>query len=153
MRLKFSTRLPSSVDTVWNEVTKMDGVNAELYPLLKMTYPSESKGLTIQDAPLNKFLFTSVLLLFLFIPIDLHFLKLKKVRHGEFVEESSSLIQKKWIHHRTVIKDPHNNKGCIVTDELEWNTRLFGIANWILYPILYVIFWNRHRRLNQLYLY
>ena len=105
----------------------MDGVNAELYPLL-------------------------IILLFMIIPIELHFLKLNKVKYGEFLEESSSLIQKKWIHHRTVIKDPQNNKGCMVIDELEWNTRLFGIANWIMYPILYVIFWNRHRRLKLLYI-
>lgn len=151
MKLKFCTSLSSNMDTVWNGVTKMEGVNAELYPLIKMTYPSKSNDLSIKDAPLNKHLFTSVLLLFMFIPIDLHFLKLKKVKYGEFLEESSSIIQYKWIHHRTIIKDPYNKNNCILTDELEWNTRLYGFANFLMYPILYLIFWNRHRRLKLLY--
>ena len=151
MKLKFSTKLHSFENNVWNAVATMDGVNAELYPLLAMTYPAKSKGLSLEDAPLNKHLFTSILLLFMFIPIDLHFLKLKKVRRGEFLEESSSIIQQKWIHHRTVIRDPQHLNFCIITEELEWNTRLWGIANWIMYPIIYVVFWNRHRRLKKLY--
>ncbi len=151
MKLSFSTKLCSNIDIVWNGVTKMDGINDELYPLLKMTHPSDTKNLSIKDAPINKFLFTSILLLFMFIPIDLHFLKLKKVKHGEFVEESSSIIQNKWIHHRTITKDPHNKNHCILTDDLEWNTRIYGVANYIMYPIIYVIFWNRHYRLKFLY--
>ncbi|MCB1155843.1 hypothetical protein KDL45_19435, partial [bacterium] len=67
-----ATRLAASADDVWAAVTRMDGVNDELMPLARMTYPAEAKTLSIADAPIGEILFNSILLAFGIFPFDVH---------------------------------------------------------------------------------
>ncbi|ETO28756.1 hypothetical protein RFI_08371 [Reticulomyxa filosa] len=118
----------------------MDGVNNELWPFIRMTYPKQLKKdkYRIDAAPLNVILFHSVLLLFCIIPIDLHYLILSQIssRVGcyELLENSYSILQKQWTHHRVVTSSA--NDTCIVTDEVTYHTRLGIIMDYVIFPVI-----------------
>lgn len=127
----------------------MQNVNAELMPYVRMTYPDDKKEIGSNNVPLNTTLFKSVLLLFGFIPVDLHFLRLDKIDHGSaFYENSISLIQKYWKHTRilTAIGDK-----TLVRDELHFLPRL-KILGYLLLPFIRLIFTNRHKQLNKFFI-
>ena len=55
-------------DTVWEQVTTQEGINAELRPYLKMTMPAAFRGKSMGDASPGTHIGKSVLLLFGVIP-------------------------------------------------------------------------------------
>ena len=149
MRIKFETILKESRDVVWNRAVQMDGVNEELFPIMKMTYPNMAKAKSINECPLKTHLFTSIILLFCLIPIDTHFLKIDRISPYAFWENSSSLTMKEWKHHRRIRGIDSND--CQITDEVDFHSRLGFILDYLLFGLLYLVFWNRHRNLKQKY--
>src|SRR5690242_11902647 len=88
---------------VWEHATAMDGVNWELSPFVEMSVPRRMRGLTIANAPLGEVAFRSVLLAFGVVPFDVHSLQLESVSPPNgFVEESTSWLQRRWRHERTI---------------------------------------------------
>ena len=111
----FSFQIESPVkgsrEEIWRHITQMKNVNAELWPFAKMTYPANKARLDQQEVPLNKTLFTSVILLFGFIPVDLHHLKFDRLEPGyAFYENSTTLTHKYWKHTRSIIEK--SNSSC-----------------------------------------
>ena len=95
--LRFESHLASSAPAVWNEVGTIRGVNAELGPWLRMTAPREVADLRIEDAPLDRVLFSSWVLL-AGLPIDRHHLRLERVEPGRgFYERSTSWSERAWM--------------------------------------------------------
>lgn len=118
--------IESEVDTsckaVWQHVTQMKNVNAELMPWARMTYPDALSEIGDREVPTGKVLFKSIVLLFGFIPVDLHYLRLDKIEVGKaFYENSYSLQHHYWKHTRTLT--PHNGKT-LVRDELHFAPRV-----------------------------
>jgi ligand-binding SRPBCC domain-containing protein len=132
-----------------------------------MTYPSETSSLSGIDReiiPLRTTLFCSVLLLFGFIPFDLHWLALEHIEEGKrFDEHSSSILQKFWKHSRYISiinNDPipkndrnTNNRGdqqqqVVIDDELEFCPRIPLIGNLVLI-IVKLLFTHRHNQLKR----
>ena len=112
--LEESSVLHAPAADVWAVASTMDGVNAELMPLIRMTSPKEARGFRIEDAPLGQVAFKSWLLLGGLLPVDLHALRLFEVHPGHgFVESSTSWLQSLWRHERTLQDTP---EGCRVTD-------------------------------------
>ena len=72
IRLRFQSELATGAEAVLAAAMTMPGVNAELMPLLRMSYPAQYRALDAKQAPLNRRLFRSWLLLFGFLPVDLH---------------------------------------------------------------------------------
>ena len=141
-----SSVVPAAPEEVWARVTTMDGVNDELMPIVRMTYPRRLAGFTIADAPLGERAFRSWILLFGVMPIDAHDLTLISVDAGRgFHEHSSSLAQRDWIHERTLT--PVTN-GTRVTDHIRYAPRLSFLAG-ALRPVFQAIFRHRHRRLAR----
>ncbi len=132
---------------VWNIITTMEQVNNELYPFARMTYPiNKNHFCKLIETP-NKKIFTSWILLFGFLPIDIHFFKLEKLEEGKaFYENSSSIMHKYWKHTRLLIAE---NKNTILIDEVHFSPRV-PLLGAILFPIYKKIFSNRHRQLMQL---
>lgn len=65
---------------LWEDIWDLEGVNYELSPIVKMTYPKDLVlAVKVEEVPLGEYLFKSTILLFGFIPIDLHHLKLKSI--------------------------------------------------------------------------
>lgn len=147
IRLSFESRLAAPAQDVLAEAMTMRGVNAELMPLVRMTYPADAENLDTERAPLKQTLFHSWLMLGGVIPMDRHALAFDELYDNGFDERSTSWVQRVWIHRRRVVED---GKGCIVTDELEFQPRLPVPAS-IPAALVSRVFRHRHARLRDRY--
>lgn len=122
----------------------MHGVNAELMPLMRMTFPPDAGA--IEALPTGQVAFASWLLLFGVVPVDRHDLCIERVLPGTgFDERSHSLMQRVWIHRRRI--EPLS-EGCRVSDELMFEPRLIPMRA-LTRRIVRGIFEHRHRRLRR----
>lgn len=143
--IDITSRVPRPVHELWPIVTSADGVNAELNPLIRMTFPSN--GFDFSKAPLQQPLFTSWILVFGFLPFDRHTFVLHEVGPSHFIETSHTLLQKLWRHERylTALGD-HTD----VRDVVTVLPRL-GFMRPLTNRIVATIFRHRHKRLARLY--
>jgi ligand-binding SRPBCC domain-containing protein len=140
-----TSRVRAPVAAVWEHATTMAGVNLELMPLVRMTVPASARGKTLSDVELGSVAFHSVLLAFGVVPFDRHALCLVRVDANRgFQERSTSLLQKRWDHDRTLAAD---GEGTLVTDQVTFAPRI-GPAKPVA-PIIRAIFRHRHKRLAQ----
>lgn len=131
---------------LWPHITQMQNVNAELMPFAKMTYPAAMSEIGGREVPMGIVLFKSVILLFGFIPVDLHYLRLTKLDMGTaFYEDSYSLQHHYWKHTRTILEQ---NDKTFVHDELHFAPRI-GFMGYVLLPVYKTIFANRHKQLQK----
>lgn len=147
IRLRFESRLAVPADAFLATALTMPGVNAELMPLLRMTYPAQYREIDAKQAPVNTLLFRSWLLLFGLIPVDLHALAFDRLLDNGFDERSTSGLQKIWIHRRRV--EPIDG-GARVIDELEFEPRLAWLRGFDRFMVAQT-FAHRHRRLRTRY--
>lgn len=113
---------------------------------LRMAYPSSIETLHADNVPLGTILFRSWLLLWGFIPLDRHSLCLTEIVPGEgFHEESSSWLERSWIHDRRITPMAD---GCRVTDRLRFKPRIPALRA-LLCRIVRSTFERRHRRLVE----
>jgi hypothetical protein len=140
------TDLACDCSRLWAAIARMDQINFELMPYLRMTVPREARHKSIEDAPLNQRAFTSVILLFGVVPVDLHFVHLTEMERGhKFVETSFTLVNATWRHERTIDALP-DGQGSRITDRISFRTRL-PLLGRLLTPLVRVLFAHRHRRL------
>ena len=140
-----TSRLRADAARVWEHARTMDGVNHELAPFVRMTVPAAARGRTLEDVPLGERAFRSVLLAGRVLPFDLHDLTLVAVRPGRgFEERSTSLLQQRWDHERTIVPD---GPGCLLTDRVTFEPRV-GSAR-VLAPLVHALFAHRHRRVRR----
>lgn len=147
--LSFESRVRSSRDVVWASISSMDGVNAELLPILRMTHPRDVDLLDLvagdQEAPV--FCFRSWLLLGGVVPIDRHALTIEHLDPGVgFDEESTSWLQRRWRHERRIVDE--SDGGCLVTDRLMIEPRVPFVGPVVSFAVRRV-FEHRHRRLRR----
>ena len=146
IRLRFETFVAASPEQVWTRVSTMPGVNAELLPMLRMTYPESLSQL--DQAPrelLGKVAFKSWVLLLGLVPVDRHSLCLEALYPGQgFDERSSSWSNRVWIHRRRLTPTAG---GTGVEDVLEFEPRVALAAPFLRWFVTRV-FRHRHRRLQ-----
>ena len=126
------------------------GVNAELMPLVRMTFPASVTELSADDVVMGETVCHCWVLAGGFIPFDRHALGFESIsdtpeagRSG-FVEESTSWMQKRWRHERTVVAI--DKESCEVTDRVTVEPRVPFIGP-IVQRIVGWVFTHRHRRL------
>lgn len=135
--------VPAPPAAVWARVTTLDGVNAELWPLLRMTAPP---GVTLDDAPLDRPYFRSRLLLGGRVPIGVSHLTLVHVDPGRgFLERSPMTGMAVWEHERTL--EAHGD-GTLVRDRLRGRTRV-AVPAPVVAAVVRAFFTHRHRRLRR----
>lgn len=147
--VKFTKSVKLNVDRntfIKNQLSFM-GVNYELNPIVHMAAPNEWKNRLLTEAPVNKKLFSSIILLFRLIPVDVHNIHFKLILENGFKESSNSITMKEWNHNRNI-----NNLelGCILTDEISYSTRI-PFLDVIIKPLYSYVFRHRHRRLIKKY--
>lgn len=121
----------------------MTGVNYELHPFIRMTSPRAHDTLPTEVD--GSVIFKSWLLLFGVVPLDRHALALAHVREGVgFVEESSSWLQRRWRHERTLTATEPG--GCTIEDRLVIEPRL-RLFRPVVSAVVGQLFAHRHRRL------
>ncbi len=144
--LRFESRLAVEPAVLWQHATSMAGVNFELMPLVRMTYPRARERLPASVEQPEGVLFHSWLLAFGVLPFDRHALHLHRVGPGmRFDEDSTSWMQRRWEHHRRV--EPVAGGACLI-DELRVVPRLRLAAPWVQ-MLVAQIFRHRHRRLRR----
>lgn len=126
-----------------------EGVNAELLPLVRMTFPPSMRSLPITEAPTGTVVGHCWMLAGGVLPFDRHALGFASTAsptgegHG-FIETSSSWMQRSWRHERTIVDRPGG--GCTVHDLVVAEPRVPG-AGVVVGPIVRAVFRHRHRRL------
>ncbi len=143
--IDITSRVGRPVHELWPIVTSATGVNAELKPLITMTFPPD--GFDFTSAPLDKPLFTSWILLFGFLPFDRHTFVLHDVGPSHFVETSHTLLQKLWRHERYLTDQGDSTE---VRDVVTVSPHL-AFMRPLTNLIVATIFRHRHRRLARLY--
>lgn len=138
--LHLSTLLAVKRELVWEHASTLAGVNEELWPI-------HMSGPTVAFSPAlahGRVLFRSVLTVFRLLPVDVHALAFKAVWPGTgFHESSQSLIQRRWVHVRTIVDE---TGGCRVTDALDFEPRAFPR---LTAAVVKRVFVRRHRVLQR----
>lgn len=122
--LQFATPLRTSRECLWDWITSVEGIRAEMRPILRMTVPRNLRG--IEDARIRpgQRLFRSIILLFGILPIDYSDLTVLTLRPGEgFIEESPMGSMKRWRHERSIVGDHVDPATVILVDRLTFQPR------------------------------
>ncbi|HQF96693.1 MAG TPA: hypothetical protein PLS46_21180 [Microthrixaceae bacterium] len=145
-----SVLLAAPAAEVWAVAATPAGVGDELMPLVRMTFPASVAGLTSEDITMGRTVCHCWLLAGGVVPFDRHALAFESISDDPdgysfgFVEESTSWMQRRWRHERTVT--PLSATTCRVTDRLTVVPRLAG-ARHVVRRLVPLVFEHRHRRL------
>jgi ligand-binding SRPBCC domain-containing protein len=135
---RVSSILHAQPAAVWARVTTIDGVNAELMPLVRMTGEGE-----IGVGPLGR----SWILLGGVLPIDYDDICLEAVEPGRGFRERSRLGScSAWHHDRTLL--PLAGGRTRVVDEVAFAPRLRAFGGLMAFTFELTFRW-RHRRLRR----
>jgi ligand-binding SRPBCC domain-containing protein len=135
-----SSRVAATREEVWARVTTPEGINDELWPVVRMTMP---RGASLRLGSLGR----SWILLAGVLPIDWDDIHVAELRDGRGFRERSRLASAPaWHHDRSL--DPLPDGGCRVTDEIGFEPRL-GAAGGLQAFVLEAMFRWRHRRLRR----
>ena len=129
-RLTFVTNVPTSTEEIWSWSTSIRGIQAEMWPVLKITFPKDLKHID-KDTALGKPLCRCHFLLFGLFPMDMSKLTFVELEPGHrFVEQSPLVSMQMWRHERivTAVGD-----GATVTDNLTFSPRFASpVVKWFV---------------------
>ncbi len=142
--LVVSSKLSVRPEELW-DAQSIATINYELGPWIHMSAPAVWRGLKLKDWSGDGPLFKSWVLFLGFVPLDWHsFESLDLSSHMQFVETSSSWINRIWRHERVVRAAPN---GCEVIDKVSFTPRLPFVST-LLQPIYALVFRHRHSKLR-----
>jgi ligand-binding SRPBCC domain-containing protein len=139
-RFRVSSRLAAAPEEVWARVTTPEGINDELWPVVRMTMP---RGASVRLGSLGR----SWILLAGVLPIDWDDIHVAELREGRGFRERSRLgSARAWHHDRSL--DALPGAGCRVVDEIGFDPRLRAVGGLQAF-VLEAMFRWRHRRLRR----
>ena len=148
-----SVDLAVPADVLWQSVCRLDGVNYELRPWLRMTAPAGLAGATIDELEPGRPAGRCWLLLGGVLPVDYDDLCLAEIEPRRFLERSRMLTMDPWEHERSI--RPLDSTSTRLTDRLRFELRspLAAVpgAGRLAAAIVAALFRHRHRRLAKLY--
>lgn len=146
IELRFESHLAAAPDTVWRWATSVDGIDYEMAPLLRMTFPRGMRALPADAFVPGQRLCRSWLLLLRVLPIDRSDLTLVELEPGRrFLERSPMLSMAFWQHERTISPSP---RGAIVIDRLSFRPRR-PLPRALVRASVALFFRHRHARLRR----
>lgn len=147
IRYAISTDVDCSAQAAWAHVSSVEGIAAELAPVLRMTFPPEITELDETSVPLHQRLCRSWILLGGVLPIEYDDVTLVELEPGRrFLEASQTLTLSHWGHERIV--EARGSKARI-TDRLSAIPRL-PLPPALIRTIVAALFQHRHRRLREI---
>lgn len=106
---------------VWDGATEVDGINAELSPVMRMTLPRQMRGIgtpSLARVPLGQPLGRSWILLGRLLPYDYDDVIIAEREEGRrFLEVSRMSSAHAWIHERVI---EGKNGGTVLSDRLTY---------------------------------
>ena len=137
---RIASCLSAAPADVWRGISTLGGVNAELWPWLRMT---GSPDRPLREGSLGR----SWLLLGGLVPVDYDDLNIIEVTPGRGFRERSTLgWAKRWHHDRTIEALPGGH--CRITDDVSWEPRVRGTGG-VQELLVAALFRWRHRRLRK----
>lgn len=149
-----STELAVAPDVLWDAVSRLEGVNRELSPWLRMKEPQGLEGASIADLEPGVPAGRCRLLLFGLVPVDYDELTIAEIEPGRrFLERSRMRTMDPWEHERTIRATDADTS--VIADRLRFRLRpplasLPG-AGRLVETTVRALFRHRHRRLAKLY--
>jgi len=132
--LRFESTLHASRERVWEWISSVQGIQAEMWPWLRMTAPRSVRSLA--DVPFQPGvrMFRSFVFLFGVLPIDYSDLTLLELDAGSgFVEQSPMGSMKLWRHGRRVLPCDSDESSVRLVDQLTFRPRLArGLVRWFI---------------------
>ena len=145
IELRFESHLAAAPDTVWRRVTSVAGIDDEMTPLLRMTFPRGMAALPEDGFVPGRKLCRSWLLLLRVLPVDWSDLTLAELEPGRrFLERSTMLSMAFWQHERIVAPSA---RGTTVVDNLTFRPRL--LPRVLARASVALFFRHRHARLRR----
>jgi ligand-binding SRPBCC domain-containing protein len=143
-----ASHLQASAERVWAHASTFEGVNRELRPLLRMTYPPRRAVLPPETIPVGRFAFRSWFLLCGLVPVEYDDITIVELEPGRgFYEVSRMMAMQQWRHRRTVVPA---GEGCVLTDEVAFVPK-WRPAGPLLARVCRLVFVGRHRSLRNLF--
>jgi ligand-binding SRPBCC domain-containing protein len=144
--LFFESPLQASAEAVWQWITSVQGISAEMWPYFRMTAPPGVGSLEDLAVQPGKRLFRSRVFLFGFLPIDYSDLTLLELTPLDgFVEQSPMGSMNLWRHERRV-RPNLAGRGVILSDHLTFEPRWArSVVAWFIRRV----FQHRHAVLRR----
>jgi ligand-binding SRPBCC domain-containing protein len=139
--------LHAPAEEVWRHATSPLGINRELAPRVRMTFPAHVTELTPEEVRMGEPITTSWILLYGWLPIDRARITLLELEPMRFVEQSPLATMRLWRHERSI----HElDDGCELVDVLTFEPRLPAFEP-LAERLIRWIFTHRHARLKALF--
>ena len=147
-RFEITSELAAGAEEVWAHATSPAGVNYEMAPWLRMTFPRDVEVRTKAWTP-GHTLFRSWLLVGGVLPLEYDDVAFVAVDPGRrFLERSTLLSQRVWEHERVVEPLGPSGDACRVTDRLGFEPRIASLGA-VYEAVFRRVFAHRHRRLRK----
>lgn len=149
--MRFESKLSAPAEHVWEWITSVKGISAEMWPYFRMTIPRHIQSLTDIQIKLNVPMFRSYVLLFGFLPIDYSDMTLLELDEKRgFIEQSPMGSMKLWRHERRIVpcpSEPGSEPGSVILlDQLTFSPRFAkGLTAWFIHRV----FTHRHKVLRE----
>jgi ligand-binding SRPBCC domain-containing protein len=123
--LRFESRLRAPRECVWEWITSVKGISAEMWPYFRMTAPRHVRSLADVEFKPGARLFRSYVFLFGFLPIDYSDMTLLELDAGQgFVEQSPMGSMTLWRHERHILPCPDEPGAVLLVDQLRFRPRM-----------------------------
>lgn len=145
--LRFASKLRATPQRVWEWIASVDGISAELWPILRMTAPKHIASLDDLQIEPGVRMFRSYVFLFGVLPIDYSDMTLLQLDRGRgFVEQSPVGSMKLWRHERRIEPCPSDPQAVVLVDQLTFRPRMAKrFAKWFINRV----FTHRHAVLRR----
>ena len=144
--LRFESKLQAPKANIWEWITSIEGISAEMWPYFRMTTPKGICSLTDLEVNLGDRLFRSYVFLFGVLPIDYSDMTLIELDPGQgFIEQSPMGSMTLWRHERRLTPFPSEKGTILLVDQLTFQPRFASrFVGWFIKRV----FVNRHKVLR-----
>lgn len=143
--LRFESKLHAPAERVWEWITSLKGISAEMWPFFRMTVPKNIKSLNVNDVQIEPGvrIFRSYVFLFGVLPIDYSDITLLELKAGQgFIEQSPMGSMKLWRHERHIVPYPSDPSLVLLVDQLTFRPRMAKrLVGWFIQRV----FTHRHK--------
>jgi ligand-binding SRPBCC domain-containing protein len=141
--LRFESKLHAPTELVWEWITSVKGISAEMWPFFRMTTPKGIRSLSDLHINPGVRMFRSYVFLFGVLPIDYSDMTLVELDDGlGFVEQSPMGSMKLWRHERRIVPCPSDPSAVLLVDQLTFRPR---IARHLVEWFIRHVFTHRHK--------
>lgn len=144
--LRFESKLYAPAERVWEWITSVKGISAEMWPFFRMTAPKSIRSLNDVQIEPGVRMFRSYVFLFGVFPIDYSDMTLLELKAGKgFIEQSPMGSMELWRHERRIVPYLSDPGAVLLVDQLTFRPRMAKrLVGWFIRRV----FTHRHEVLR-----